>query len=646
MTLLAWTWLGLSAGALGGLGAVGSLAIVALYFLRVERRRLPVAFVELFESWTKTTLATAFRSKTTRWLSLLVQLLLLWLLLLALADPRPDEAGGDARSLVVVLDVSASMSAADVTPTRFDKARDRVREFIDGLGPRDRMLLLEMGARARPVTGFTSDRALLGARLAELEVLDTRAAWGEALSVALDALGTRSRPEIVLVSDGALPLEETRGLDRRGVPVRFESMAPGASAVSNVAISAFAARRYPLGAGAFEVIVELSSTDEKEVEVELTLTDFSGAAERVLEVRRAILPPRGSVESTLADLAGATTARALRASIRRLDGKKDVLVRDDVAFAVVPRPTESRVLIVGAPNQFLEAALLVDEGIHLERTDESGYARAGHFDFTLFDGVFPPRRAETGPALYLGVPAAGTAHPLAAKKRIEEFGFDAWDKKDPVFRFLDPYDIQVLEGATFEPLAGDRVLGRSDAGPILVSGSRAEGRFLALGFDPKKSDFVLRAEFPLFLLNAMQSLVPATDEARAHSFTTGTTWHFDVPRAASAGPGRALVRGPLGGREREVSVPLDEDRGVFFGERAGIFEVKSGNASLLVAASLHDAVESSVAPRREIDLDSQKLTRVAGLEPRSSVAPWIWLVLAALVVSAIEWFSYHRRWTV
>ena len=59
----------------------------------------------------------------------------------------------------------------------------------------------------------------------------------------------------------------------------------------------------------------------------------------------------------------------------------------------------------------------------------------------------------------------------------------------------DEYPVQAVGVSNIEAVA--------EAFPLLVAGRRAGRRFLALGFNPRDSDFVLRVAWPLFVLNVM-----------------------------------------------------------------------------------------------------------------------------------------------
>ena len=96
---------------------------------------------------------------------------------------------------------------------------------------------------------------------------------------------------------------------------------------------------------------------------------------------------------------------------------------------------------------------------------------------------------------------------MPVAKKIEWFGFDTWDKKSPILRWMAMGDIQVSQGHAFKPAPGDKVVGASELGPILVSGRRDGRAFVALGFDPRNSDFVLRVAWPLFVLNTINTFI-------------------------------------------------------------------------------------------------------------------------------------------
>src|SRR5262249_56617246 len=86
------------------------------------------------------------------------------------------EGGGvtaPGTSLVLVLDVSASMQTREADGTRFDLVRRRARALVQRLGVDEEAMLVTAGARARVVVPWTADHARMQDRLETLEPVDT-----------------------------------------------------------------------------------------------------------------------------------------------------------------------------------------------------------------------------------------------------------------------------------------------------------------------------------------------------------------------------------------------------------------------------------------------------------------------------------------
>src|SRR5688572_8810030 len=93
------------------IGGVAGGLIVVLYILKLKRRPVAVPFSRLWERILRDKEATSLFSQLKRLLSLLLQLALLALLLLALGDPRTAQNLVEGRNVVVLVDASASMQA-------------------------------------------------------------------------------------------------------------------------------------------------------------------------------------------------------------------------------------------------------------------------------------------------------------------------------------------------------------------------------------------------------------------------------------------------------------------------------------------------------------------------------------------------------
>jgi Ca-activated chloride channel family protein len=642
---------GLPFATLGLVFGIAAVLVTALYILKLRRRTVAIPFAPLWQRILRDKEATSLFSKLKRLLSLLLQLALLFLLVAALGDPRVAATFVKGRTLVVLLDASASMQATDVSPTRLGVAKEEVKAMVRGLGGADRMLIAQMDAVVTPLGPMSGDTSELERALEQVSATDTRADFPRALRFATDTLRGADNPEIVVVSDGNLG----EAADASG-PVHLGDTKLSYIKVGkgnrNVAVTAFSVRRYPLDKSRYEVMLEVTNTGDAQEDIELTLTGDG----QPVDITKLRLKPGERLPRFYPNLSGAS--RTLEAHLSLLDGSKDDLPADDRAFALLPERRRAKVLVVSPGNTYLEAALLLDEYLDVTQLTPDQYAKrflAGvtGFDTVIFDSVTPavPPRAN---AIYLDPRGAGS--PVKVEKELKRPGFDHVDRKHPIVRFLALETVNIAQGHKLVPEIGDKVVGASDEGPILIAGTRAGFKFVALGFDVRDSDLPLRVAWPLFLVDAINWF---TDEDATYlsSFRTGEVWRIPVGIGSGEAETAASLTRPDGSK---VVVPIHEGRAVYLGDKAGFYEVtpkdgvisapapapESAAARTAFAANLLDATESRLAPADTITVDGKSAGRVEGFRIGVRREMWIYLLLAAVLLTAIEWATYHRRITV
>jgi Ca-activated chloride channel family protein len=185
------------------LGIIGFYIVVQL---ARKKRMLRFANMELLES--------VAPDRPTRWRHLPAILLVISLLLLtvAMAAPTHDVRIPRNRAVVMlVIDVSQSMRATDVAPSRMAAAQDAAKQFADELTPGINLGLIAYGGTATVLVSPTANRAEMKAAIDQLRPED-RTATGEAIFTALQAIATVGAvigggdtpppARIVLFSDG------------------------------------------------------------------------------------------------------------------------------------------------------------------------------------------------------------------------------------------------------------------------------------------------------------------------------------------------------------------------------------------------------------------------------------------------------------
>jgi len=611
---------------LGGFGA----AVTVLYLLKLRRRQVEVPFVHLWQQVLAEKQTTRLFSALKRILSWLLALAIVGALAFALGDPRREGASEDGRTTVVLIDASASMQATDVEPSRLERAREEVGRLVAGLGGDDRMLIASMDATTVPLSPLTNDQRLLRASLERLAPTDVAADFTRGLQLARDVLRGQPRPRVVIVSDGRLGEPGAVAAElAEEAEVDWIEIARGGT---NVAITAFSVRRYPLDVSRSEVLVELWNPGDEGASIELELL---GDGETI-DLQRLRIGAGERLRRFFTDVSGAD--RTLEAQIRLSDGSPDAQPADDRAYARLPERRRARILAVSEGNLYLSAALLLDEYLDVVEATPAQYPVEGRFDITIFDGWVPPSPPDTH-AIYLHpVPPEGTQGPFEVTGVVERPYFDAVVREHPLLAFTALGDVNVAESLEVELQPGDRVVAGDRGAPLIVAGTRNDHRVVALLFDVRRSDLPLRVAWPLLLLNTVDWFAQE-DAGYLSSYEAGETWHVPVPGDVE----EATLITP-GGEER--AVPVVEGRAVCTGLRAGFYGIRAGALDDVFAANLGPSQEAILEP-----VDALVVGGAAADAPEigtPGVRTELWMLIVGLVLAIllVEWFTYHRRLTV
>ncbi|MDX1870949.1 VWA domain-containing protein [Mycolicibacterium sp. 120266] len=202
--------------------ALVAAAVAVLYVVMLRCRRTQVLrFANLH------ILEQVARVRRDRWRHVSAALLVAALLLLtcALAGPTHDvRIPRDRAVVMLVIDVSESMRATDVAPSRLAAAQAAGKKFTDELTPGINLGLIAFGGSATVLVAPTTNRAKMRNAIDGLKP-EERTATGEAIFTALQAISTADAivgggdgpppSRIVLESDGkeTVPSEpdESRG---------------------------------------------------------------------------------------------------------------------------------------------------------------------------------------------------------------------------------------------------------------------------------------------------------------------------------------------------------------------------------------------------------------------------------------------------
>ncbi len=619
-----------------------SIPVVILWYL-LKPRRTEWVVSSLFlwrKSLQELTANTPFQ-RLRRNLLLFLQILLLMFAVAGLARPSCAVRQVAGRSLLIAIDTSASMNTREAGDTsRLELAKTEAIRIVDDMTAADSAMVVSFASRARVWASFTHDKGILRSAVESIRPTQQDTRIQEILLIA-DSVGEgHLNPEMYLLSDGGIRLDET-GLRQPALPVHFVSIG---EVSRNLAVVALDVRERFDDPGRYEVFAGLQNFGNEPAQtfVNLYLDD------EILDSREIVCEPDS--ETAVIFNPPPIESGVIRVEIET----NDPFPIDDVGWREIGRRRDINVLLVTSGNYFLEKALNVHPHVFIEKLAPSSEAFSGDYDLVVLDGS-PPESFVGQAGAYLLFNVAPPGGWLIEQGELEEPVLLDWNRTHPAMKYLNLTGINFVKTKRWHAVSGVIPLavaelpntessgtepGSSDENPILIAAAdRGQQRIVACAFDIYDSDWPLRISFPLFISNCIEWLIPASRGGQAPLVRPGEPLLIEPPPEADQG----IVRTPSG---REIELVFGEEEGfVKFGdtEELGLytFEVE-GQEPLRYAVNFFSRTESDIRPRGILQFGELEVAS----DPesiRTNRETWKYFVLVAIAILLLEWHIYTRR---
>lgn len=649
------------------LSAVGA-AVVALYLLKVKLRPQVVPSLEFWRLLSEQTHVRSLFRRLKRWLSLLLWLVIVAGLVGAAANPVLTAGRVKPESRVLILDNSASMMTVEDAAaglTRFDQAKTAVRDIVERRGVADEWLLLEAAAQPRVLQSWTRRRADVLDAVDALRPRPGSADRPAAVELARQLLEGRPRPRIVLITDSPWDAAEAARLDvlSIGVPTTAppggDAEVPSADGAQpeaappktpmtvwsvgatddNRGITVLSARVHRQQS-AHHVFARVFNASAREASVQLVL-ELDGSTSAVEPVR---IGPRSHWEKVL--VFDSPTGGVLRAY---LDGA-DALQADDQAFAILEPVAPARITLVTPASDafFFEQALramdpLVDAAASLVLTPEQFDAAAGSLpppDLTVVNNALPQRLPAAGAFVFVNVCPADL--PARRVETLDHPKLTITDERHPLTRYLTVHGVALTRATRVDLTGAATVLAEAaDGSPLIFHAASPRRQALCLTFNVLDSDLPFRNAFPILLRNAVTFLVKEQTRWLQATYQPGAT----VTPLRPLPPEVTQVRITRPGRDASQAVTLPVRDASFAwtaGNLAGPVRFDFDDQTAFTAVNLTDEGETDIRVAGGADKAADEL----GLSKRLlGTVPWLALAMLSAGLIALEWMTYHYRWT-
>ena len=604
--------------------------IVMLYILKLRRRRELVSTLLFWEQIFREKQTTSLFQKLKHLLSLLLQLLFLALLVLALARPQFAFMTKSARQIILIIDHSASMNALDGTLSRLESAKQEALRMVDNLRFIDEMMVVSCHTQPIIHSPFTNHQKSLRGAVESIVPTDVKTDLQPALTVAHSVAQTKPNPEIIVFSDfhqipdTLLAQRESPDAQLSDAKVRLLSVNLGEE--GNVGITQFRVRKSLVNAFDYQTLLTVvnASAEEKSFNVELYLNDA------ILDVRPYTLAS-GESKSELF-----TNFTMEGGRLKAVLDVEDALSTDNVAYAALPKREQIPVLLVTPDNPFLENALAVDEKLDLTVVAPDQYEPgAVEYEVIIFDRYNPPTLGD-GNYMFIYPPKAGAIWQIG--ESLETPIITEWERDHPILRHVHLDNVQITEAYQVQVPATANVLVRSFEDPLLIVEESQNRRIVFVATDTLKSDLPLRIAFPLIIANTIQWF-QGKSEIEEYHLQTGEVLKKRIDEAAAIES--VTIVGPTG---ESWEIPVEKGE-LLFDETSvvGFYELKIGEGEEVWAVNLTDVAESQIHAVEGVEDLLEEEEVVLGGAALLHYPPWIYLVLLAVLLSAVEWFLYQRR---
>jgi Ca-activated chloride channel family protein len=556
-------------------------------------------------------------------LPLLLQILIIILSSLALAEPvwtRPTSIKGN---VVLVLDSSASMQTRTTKGIRFDKGKAEALRLISELSDESRMLIIEAGNRPEIRSPFSKNKKRLREVIEGIQPSDVSGDLTSALYLAFSFVEPATEDEVYLITDGPIT-----GLD--GLLQKHRKLHPLiiSEGETNVGITNFQCRPDPGVRDVYQALIEVKNFNPHPVvcPIQMTIGEETVFKKTVglrgLEKKQFLIPLLRP---------GSGIAKA------SLDFQDDFPL-DNQAYNILRSSGELSILMVTRENYFLKTLLEAYPHFRVDTVKEinrsSWEEQVRNHDLVILDGISPPA---TGRGNFLMINAFSPSIPITKTGVKDNPVILDWDRRHPVMQDLDLGTLQIRSASLVKTEPGIKPLLEARNQGLIYAYEKEGLRAILINFDLKQSDLPFRVAFPVLMTNCFRWLQP-------HQFSF-------TPLQVKAGEPFPLYLRPA---TQSVSIGLPSGKWVRqpvpsnpfpypHTEKVGVYTVLEKEKRSYFAVNLFDESESNIRVDPSGLGKQPDWTGVEKETVQTPVQTWFLILLGTVILLVLEYYLWLNR---
>lgn len=461
--------------------------VILLYLLVPKGKDTKVSSNLLWQKLFYNRQSKTFLEKFIHNLLMYLQILIVFLLVLALMSPFLLRDKKSSGSIVYVLDTSGSMKhLTKKGDTRFAAAVKEIRSQILASDGTKISIVTNDGTGSRMLAVNSTDKKTLQNTLKKVKCSDTEGDLSSVLSTVqtLQSGGQqKDKAQIIFYTDGVGAKYAKSTADALSARVRVMG-----DSVSNVANTFLSCTREKDSYRAAAGLVNYSSH-----KVKFDVSLYEG--KKLLSVRTVTLKPEESFTCLFSDVDWKGEPLCTRISSVSFEGtkEKDSLSADNCAYALYGENSDVDAVLIGEGNTYLEKAYQAVTGKTLTKTELSSSLEKEDSRIRIYDaGVYPEDAKKR------------MVFAEKSEKQMKNVSLSA--RSCQLTEGIDSFAIGVNETYVYdlpEWATGFLWSGKQCAA---YYGEHDGIREVVMGFDIRESDFALKPEFPVLMANAFHFL--------------------------------------------------------------------------------------------------------------------------------------------
>lgn len=602
--------------------------VVVIHMIRQKQRKVLVTTYFLWED----------NITQTRWgiilhhlkanSSLLMQILIIILIALALAQPAWHLAHGTAERIIVIIDISASMKTQDPlshNQTRIEKGKDKAREIIRKKASSCKAMLIESGVKPKILVPFTEDKKHLYSSIKGITASEAPTDLIQALYLALSFIQSEKEEVIYCLTDKIDSLS-----------ARFIKLHPTVKPIlisggtQNTGITRFAFRQKSNYSDNYELFVEIKNYNDIDkicpwqLKIDTTIIVNDSIFLKPGEKRQLFLPYKG----------------ILRGNASAVLLQKDDFSVDNTAYSVLSSVKTMKVLLVSPGNIFLENLFRAYPHCLLDTLKEIDTSQWEHnlsqYNIIIIDRMSFPY-TDRGNLLLIDAYSPSIPFfklgPVASPRNLD------WDRKHPLTTNVNLDGLFIGTATKIKAAPETKAIITSTETDLLYYYSNEKLSIVFMGFDILQSDLPVRVAFPVLMSNIINYLNPHILEFSVLQTKTGTPFHGNCTPSAT----QLRIQKP--GKAGWYSFP-ELTRSFVFHQtlHTGVYTVDEGNRRWQFAVNLTDDNESDIAnPGTYKVEESIKSSETKTLASYRHLWPvFLYLIILALVGELFLWLKGEK----